>query len=188
MHSDICFPYPISESRGGAHGLNGVRPAPTLSRLGKLASRLGLLLACLSAQVGCQSPAASRSDALVSMTIVSPHPTRVRLAVVKVFEAEHFEGKSVFDPEMVFERRRSLGDSLLRGGLLSGKTIERVRVRVTSVGPETYQLDCRAFTVQYPGDRVMEEEFRIRRKGPYEELLERVRAQVAKLREAPDLP
>ncbi|HOY57058.1 MAG TPA: hypothetical protein PK640_02835 [Verrucomicrobiota bacterium] len=187
MHSDICFPSPISGSRGGARGSIGVRPVRTLSRLRTLAGRLGLLLACLAAQVGCQSPAASGSDALVSMTIVSPHSTRVRLAVVKVFEAEHFEGKSVFDPEMVFERRGSLGDSLLRGGLLSGKTIERVRVRVTPVGPETCQVDCRAFTVQYPGDRVMEEEFRIRRKGPYRELLERVRAQVAELREAPDV-
>ncbi len=188
MHSDICFPCPISRCRGEARGLNGVHPVPTLSRMRQLASRLGLLLACLSAQVGCQSPAASRSDALISLTLVSPHPARVRLAVMKVFEAEQFEGVSVFEPEMVFERRGSLGDSLLRGGLLSGKTIERVRVRVTPVGAETYQLDCNAFTVQYPGDRVMEEEFRIRRKGPYQELLERVRDQVAGLQEAPDLP
>ena len=150
--------------------------------------RIGLLGSCLAALVGCQSPGTAHSDTLASVTISSSSASRVRVALIKVFEAAEFEGKSVFDPEMVFERRGSLGDNLLHGGLLSGKTIERVRVRVTPIGPETFRLDCNAFTVQYAGDRVMEEEYRIRRKAPYRQLLERAQQQVSDLDQASDLP
>lgn len=150
--------------------------------------RLGLVGLCLALLEGCQSPNISRSDVLVSVTIDCSSLARVRVAVIKVFEAAEFEGKSVFDPEMVFERRGSLGDNLLRGGLLSAKTIERVRVRVTPLGAETFRLDCSAFTVQYAGDRVMEDEYRIRRKEPYQRLFEQVRRQVSELDQAPNVP
>jgi len=150
--------------------------------------RLGLVGLCLALLEGCQSPNTSRSDALVSATVDCSSLARVRVAVIKVFEAAEFEGKSVFDPEMVLERRGSLGDNLLHGGLLSGKTIERVRVRVTPIGAETFRLDCNAFTVQYAGDRVMEEEYRIRRRGPYLQLLEQIQRQVSELDQASDVP
>jgi hypothetical protein len=151
----------------------------------KLFGRLGLFVLCLSFLVGCQSPPASQSTALASVTIESPSEARVRVAVIEVFEADQYRSKAIYEPEMVFERRGSLGDDLRRGGLLSGQTIKRVRVRVIPTGPETFRIDCNAFTVQYPDDRVMEQEFRIRSRGPYQELLERVRQSVTELRRAP---
>lgn len=128
---------------------------------------------------GCASTGDGPSGALASVTVSGVSDARVRLTLIEVFEGAGYTGVSVYQPEMTFERRGSLGSDIMRGGLLNSKTVERVRIRVLPEGPETYSVQARAWTVQYPGDRLMEDEYAIRRKGPYRKLLEEVAQRAA---------
>jgi len=153
-----------------------------------LSGRVGLLVLGLVAFAGCKSFSSTPSGALASVTMACPLEARVRLTLIEVFEQNGYRGKSVYTPEMVFERPGSLGDDLLRGSWFSGKTTERVRIRVVPVGAGAFRVDLDAFTVQYPDDRVMEEEFRIGSRGRYEKWLEQVQQRVAEMDHPPAVP
>lgn len=147
-----------------------------------------LALLLLLATPGCQSTGTGPSGSLAAVVIDCPDEVRVRVAVIKAFEEEKFQSRKVFGPEMVFERRGSLTDDFMHGGWLSSKTVERIRVRITAASPMAFRVECNAFTVQYPDDRVMEEEFRIRRSGPYRQMLEDARQRVAQMQAAEGQP
>ena len=148
-----------------------------------------ILLGCQSSSTSPTStatkPPSPKSDALASVTVEAANETRVRVAVIRVFQQHGFEGREIYESAMVFEKRGSLGDDILRGSLLSQKTIERARILVVPDGPSRYRVDCYVFIVEYAGDRIMEEEHRVRRRGSYPEWLEEVRKSVAEVREPP---
>lgn len=125
---------------------------------------------------GCAGLSGSSKDRpLASRTVPSPSESRVRLHLIEVFEGAGFTGRSLYGTEIVFEREGSLGSTILYGSWLSGKTVERVRLRIRADRPGTsWRIDCRAFSVVSPGDTVMEEEHRIHRRGSYVKLLEEV--------------
>jgi len=148
----------------------------------------GLLLLGLLALAGCKSPSSLPAGVLTSATIECPHEARVRLTLIDVFEAQNYQGKSVYTPEMVFERPGSLGSDIMHRSWFSGKMTERVRVAVVPVGSEAFRLDLRASAVQYSGDRVLEEEFPIRSRGRYEKLFEEVRQRVKAMDRPPGVP
>lgn len=143
-----------------------------MSCIARLSSWLAVALLCVS--VGCQSTGQSGSGALASVLIPNASETRIRLNLIDVFEGAKFEGKRKYGPEMVFERPGSFGDDLMRGGWLSGKTTERVRLRIVPEGAAAFRVECNAFVVQYAGDRTLEEEFRVHRSGSYKKLLDEV--------------
>lgn len=135
---------------------------------------------------GCKSSSSSgRSGALASITIACPYEARVRLTVIEVFEAEQYHGKSIYSSEMVFERPGNLGAGIMHGSWMSGIPTERVRIRVVPSGPEAFRIDCNAYVVRFPDDRVMEEEHRIHSRSRYEKLLARVQERVAALSQPP---
>jgi hypothetical protein len=137
---------------------------------------------------GCASGGAGDRHPLAALVVSAPGEVRVRLSAIEVFQGAGYLGKSVYTPEMTFERRAGLGSDILRGGWLDSKTIERVRIQVVEESPARFRIEVRASTVQYPGDRVLEEEFPIRRSGSYQKLLEQVRQRIAAVPAAPDLP
>jgi hypothetical protein len=153
-----------------------------------LSSRSRLLPVVLLALVGCKSPSSGPSGALVSVTMDCPVEARMRLTLIEVFEQAGYKAKSAFTPELTFERPGSVGADILRRSWYSGKTLERVRVDLTPSGSGGVRVDLNAFIVQYPDDRVMEEEFRIHSRGRYEKLMEQVRQRVAELAHPPAVP
>ena len=141
----------------------------------------GMLLSVLSV-TGCRTTGEGPAGATASISVEAIDEVRVRVALIQAFEAEHFGGKTIFGPELVFERRGSLGDDILRGGWLSGRTVERVRIKVVPVDPQVFRVDLNAFTVQYPDDRVMEQEFAVRSSSKYKKILEDAKRRVAAVR------
>jgi hypothetical protein len=148
---------------------------------GVLCLGLGICLA-----PGCASTTTGETDPSASVVVSGVSEARVRLTAIAVFQEAGYESKSVYSAELSFERRAGLGSDILRGGWFDSKTVERVRVKVIEVSPQRYRVEARAFTVQYPGDRVMEEQFRIRRHGPYRKLLESVSQRVATAARVPE--
>lgn len=136
-----------------------------------------LITALLGA--GCRSTGEGPAGATASVVVEAIDEVRIRVALIQAFEAERYSGKTIYGPELIFERRGSLGDDIMRGGWLSGRTVERVRVKVVPVDPQKFRVDCNAFTVQYPDDRVMEQEFAVRSSGKYKKILEDVKRRVA---------
>lgn len=120
---------------------------------------------------GCTTPDASATKPLASVVIQGQTENRIRLLLVEVFGDAHYESRVLYGPELVFEKRGSFTDDLLRGGSLSSKTVVRARVRVEPNPAGGHLLECWAAKVQYPGDRVMEEEFRIHSGGAFQKIL-----------------
>lgn len=131
-----------------------------------------LLVATLMLGSGCQSIGGGNSKPLASITVGDVTESRVRLKLAEVFESAGYETRVLYGPELRFEKPGSFSDNLMRGGWLSSKTVIRARLRVTPQGSDAFLISCRAATVQYPGDSVMEEEHAVHRSGPFQKLLE----------------
>ncbi|HNU51154.1 MAG TPA: hypothetical protein PKJ98_09695 [Verrucomicrobiota bacterium] len=133
----------------------------------------GLLLAAtLMLGCGCQSLGGSDSKPLASITIRDVTESRVRLTLAEVFESAGYEARVLSGPELRFEKPGSFSDNLMRGGWLSSETVIRARLRITRQEPDALLISCRAATVQYPGDSVMEEEHAVHWRGSFQKLLE----------------
>ena len=127
---------------------------------------------------GCQTPPPAGQDSLAWVEIDGRKGAEIRQATVEVFKENGYRLKSNSVLAATFEKPGSAANNLAYGGWDSGVTI-RVIVHVSVQNNGTYLLHCEAFRVLDIGDRSVEDARPIHfRRGPYQELLNRVKAKL----------
>jgi hypothetical protein len=138
---------------------------------------LGLLLALLFL-AGCQTPPPAGQGSLAWVEIDGRTGAEIRQATVEVFKENGYRLKTNSVLAATFEKPGGAVNNLAYGGWDSGVTI-RVIIHVDVQNNGTHLLHCEAFMVRDVGDRSVEEAQPIHyRRGPYQELLNRVKTKL----------
>jgi hypothetical protein len=149
-------------------------PETHASRVGRLMLALllsGLLLA------GCKSAPATGSTWMASVVIPEVTSSQIRVTAVDVFQIHGYQVKSMTGGEVVFDRPGTRTENVLYGTLSSG-VWTRVKVRVRDHGPDARLLECNAYRVENHDDRALETERQLLKSGPYQKLLDEVKARL----------
>jgi hypothetical protein len=128
---------------------------------------------------GCQTAARGGSSSFASVVIENHTMDEIRKAAIAVFTG-HFYHTRVSGPDiLVFEKAGSTMDNVLYGGWSPDVTL-RVKLYITSASSVSYQLSAQAFMVREAGDTRIEDEQRLTklRRGPYQKLLEEIKARL----------
>jgi hypothetical protein len=137
-----------------------------------------LLLATAGlALLGCKSLNEPLSASFASVQITNHTPLEIRAATLAVFQQEGFAPAKAELPEMVFERQGSKWDNIAYGNWVDANEVwSRAKVSVVPLSGGVVRLQCEAFQVRDKGDKVFENEVRLRnsRSKPYQALLDKV--------------
>ncbi len=141
---------------------------------------LAALLAFLLTLAGCRSVSEVGTGSFASVLIQGHSESEIAAATVKVFAADGYQGGMVRQGEFVFEKLASRGTSLSREGFADAyygqRTINRVRLDITSLAGGKHRVECMAYMVTGGSDPFFQSEVplaRIRR-TPYQALLNQV--------------
>jgi len=141
---------------------------------------LGLLAIVWLGATGCQSFNASPGN-LASVTITNRPMADVAAAVTKVFTAHAFDEVSNRGNSFTFSRAGTSADRMAYGSLTFHRPIT-VRVVVTTrpQGADSLVVGCNAWIIEAENDPVFQEVHPVRSfgRGPYEDLLKEVQAQL----------
>ncbi len=127
--------------------------------------------------LGCKSPDKPASASFASVQISGHTPQEIRAATLSVFQQDGFMPVGVEGFDLVFEKEGSKWDRIAYGNWLDDNAVWlRVRVSLVPASPGAYRLQCQAFKVRDKGDKVFEEEVRLRsnHSKPYQALLDKV--------------
>ncbi|HXJ60387.1 MAG TPA: hypothetical protein VNU68_27380 [Verrucomicrobiae bacterium] len=146
-----------------------------------------LMLASLTTLgTACHPTKSSGTAGFASITITNRMPDEIRRVTEQVFQADGYQAFTITPGEMVFEKEGGRMNQLAYGGLISTtegdtRTWIRVKASIVDLGAGTRRLQCQAYVVPHRGDAFFEEEKRISsiRSGPYQELLNQVKARLA---------
>ena len=128
---------------------------------------------------GCKSGTTSGSSHFAGIIIANHTMDEIRTAAITVF-TEHFYHVKVSGPDiLVFEKAGSTMDNVLYGDWGPSVTL-RVKLYITSASSVSYQVTAQAYMVREAGDTRIEDEQRLTklRRGPYQKLLEEVKARL----------
>jgi hypothetical protein len=139
---------------------------------------LALAAGLIFAGSGCHTTNSAGTSAQSAVVITNQPETLIRVAVMEVFAAEHYQLKSAKGNTLVFEKPGSSMDTVVWGGWQESGVWTRAKVQIKPFGRTEYVLECEGFRVRGRGDSVFEEEQRMLKAGPYRKLLDQV---VAKL-------
>lgn len=139
-------------------------------------SILALLLAGLFV-AGCKSAPTTGSSWMASVVIPETTSSQIRVTAVEVFQIHGYLVKSMTGSEVVFDKQGSRMDNVLYGTLSSG-VWTRVKLRVRDHGLNARLLECNAYRVENHDDRALETERQLLKSGPYQKLLEEVKARL----------
>jgi hypothetical protein len=144
----------------------------------------------LLAWTGCQTSSPSGARVVATVTIEGRSLSEIRLAALGVFQQAGYGVASAFGRQLVFERRASQTTDILFGGWNEPKVWLRAKVRIEELKPGVHALDCTVFRVSDRGDSVLEEEKAAyaQRKGPFKDLLARIKARLDALPPNPEAP
>jgi len=147
-----------------------------------LSTLLLLLASVLMFVSGCQSTSGSKGKrGFASVTIPNRTPEDVVRATVAVFRADGYRDVIATPGDMVFEKTGTGWNQAAYGGWVDAKPVMvRVRAGVDAQPDGASRLWCDAYMVADPGDAHFEEEHKLTRvrRGPYQDLLEQVAAQL----------
>jgi len=146
-----------------------------------LVQRQALTLLALLLWCGCSSLHQPASASFASVIIPNKSPEEIRRATQLVFTAAGYETSVSARGDLVFEKEGTRGNQIAHGGWLQDNPIkERVRAEVVPLLDGTQRLQCKAYMVEDAGDPVFEKEKRLAnfRSGPYQDLLDKVAAQL----------
>jgi hypothetical protein len=142
---------------------------------------IGLLAVVLFGVAGCESFNSASSSYLTSVTITDRPMADVKTAVTNVFVARMFTGGQSGTNQFTYKRPGSSMDNLAYGSYMFEHPIT-VKVVVTTRQQATNVIfvGCNAWIVEAENDPVFQESHPVHslRKGPYEELLKAIKAQV----------
>lgn len=144
--------------------------------------RLGgwfVVLLFVSFVTGCRS-SQSGAGGFASVMISERSAGEIRTAAVSVFTEHGYEAMFSMGDELLFEKEGSRANEIAHGGWLDSAVRERVRGRIVFLSPGKYQLQCQAYHLRSPGDRVLQEEVKLKnfRRPPYQKLLKEVAARL----------
>jgi hypothetical protein len=126
---------------------------------------------------GCRTPPPAGDGSLAWVEISGGTPARIREAVTAVFRQDGYQRITGSEPATVFEKPGSGMNNVAYGGWTSKITI-RVSVEVDSQVNGTQLVHCQAFMVRNAGDHVEDSQRIHFRRGPYQDLLNRVKVRV----------
>ena len=141
---------------------------------------------CLPAAVmlgtaGCQSFEGSPSGDLAAVTITNRPIADVKTAVTNVFVARMFQGGQSGTNQFTYRRAASRMDNLAYGSYMFEHPVTvKVVVTTRQQTPDVIIVGCNAWVVEAENDPVFQENHPVHslRKGPYEELLKQIKAEV----------
>lgn len=135
------------------------------------------LVVCLLAATGCRSVDEVGSGSFAVVQVEGHSEADIAAALARTFAADGYQGGMVRQGEMLFEKFASRGTSLSREGFSNAfygaKTVNRVRVSISSQGGGKHRVECQAFMVTGGSDPFFQSEQPIAhmRRAPYQALL-----------------
>ena len=141
------------------------------------------LLLCVETLLapGCSSTGKPHGE-FASVVITQKSAEQIQHETMAVFTSEGYSCNTPGLFQMVFQRDASTMDQIAYGGWLSDSGVAiRAKVHLVDLGSSNYQLQCTAYMVQNAGAGFFEEERKLgssRRLKPFQELLDRVAAQL----------
>lgn len=147
-----------------------------------LANCAALLACCVTLFAGCQSPSGGKGKrGFASVAIPNRSPEEVVRATVAVFRADGYRDVLASPDDMIFEKTGTGWNQAAYGGWTDAKPVTvRVRAGVDAQADGTSRLWCEAYMVGDAGHSLFEEEHKLTsvRRGPYQDLLNQVAAQL----------
>ena len=142
---------------------------------------LGLLIAVIwLGATGCQSFSSS-TDSLTSVTITNRPMADVQATVTKVFTEHAFAEVLSEGNKFTFSRASTSSDQIAYGSHLFQRPVTvRVVVNTRQQAPNSIEVSCNAWVIEAENDPMFQELHPVRYfgRGPYEELLEKVQAEL----------
>src|SRR4030095_7854538 len=140
----------------------------------------GVLLLCLLA--GCKSNApATAYGALAWAEIKDRSPLEIARAVSETFKQAGFEPIPLprnDELKMQFEKVGGSGTALLYSDWSFKPVWHRARIKFAKTSTDTYMVTCNVFRVINRGDPHFEEEQKVLHGGPYQDLMDKVKAEL----------
>lgn len=120
--------------------------------------------------------------AFASVTLKGRNPDQIRSVTSQVFQENEFRALAL-QPQMVFEKEGTQGQTLAYSGLVAaheGQAVAvRVRAQMVTMGTDTIRLQCQAYIVRSPHTFFEEEQRLPNRKGwTYQNMLNQVESRL----------
>lgn len=141
---------------------------------------LAALLFFVLTVAGCRSTSEIGTGSFASVLIEGHSESEIAAATVKVFAADGYQGGMVRQGEFVFEKLASRGTSFSREGFADAyygqRTINRVRIEITSLAGGKHRVEGTAYMVTGGSDPFFQSEVPLAhiRRAPYQALLNKV--------------
>ena len=149
----------------------------------RVAVQLGVAALLIIGAAGCHL-GQPNSSSFASVIIENRPEAEIATATTRVFGADGWRGGPSTSDRMVFEKEASRGTSMSRSGIYAtqqgASSIYRVKVKTVQLAGGAHRLQAEAFVVSDAGDSFWEDEVRLTnmRSGPYQDLLNKVAAQL----------
>jgi len=127
--------------------------------------------------VGCKSLDKPASASFASVRIQGRTPEQIRDATVAVFKQDGYLAVGTTPPNLVFEKEGSRWDRMAYGSWVDDQPVcIRVKASIVVLSEAACRLQCNAYMVRSKGDKVFEEEVRLKNNHskPYQALLDKV--------------
>lgn len=136
------------------------------NRINHLASAVLCLAVVFSPD--CRTGGGATGSSLASVTIDGPHsPAEIQAETINVFTEEGYRYESVSGGGMTFIRGGNQLDKAMYGSCYEEGVHYKARVPLQLLSSEKHRIHCDVVTVRSMGDRIFEEERKLRkvRKG-----------------------
>ena len=139
-----------------------------------------LVLATLGS-AGCKSLDKPASAGFASVVISNQGLEKIHQAADTVFANNGYQSIRNPDGTQVYEKEATRGEQIAYAGLVGAhegeRTIVRVRMGIQKYGSHGYLLDCKAWVVTSPGDRVFEQSYALFgfQSKPYQKILNEIK-------------
>jgi hypothetical protein len=141
----------------------------------------GMLLSAASlGLIGCKSLDKPNSASFASVRIQGRTPEQIRDTTFAVFKQDGYAVVPTPLPNMVFEKEGSRWNQIAYGSWVTDEPVWiRVKASIVPLSGDASRLQSTAFIVKDKGDKVFEEEVRLRNNHskPYQALLDKVLGQ-----------
>lgn len=152
-----------------------MKRTPRILLIGLLAGVAGAAL------VGCKSLDKPASASFASVRVQGFSREQIRAATMVVFAQDGYTVVKLEGSELAFEKEGSRWDRIAYGNWMDNDAVwVRVNVSVLPLSDGVFLLQCQAFKVRDKGDRVFEEQVRMKNNHskPYQALLDKVPGQL----------
>lgn len=156
-------------------------PKGNAARIGSWLPLAAVVMLCAWLGGGCRSVKGPGHESLAAVVISGPTPFDIARTVSEVFQKAGYKPVPIpanDDMRLVFEKPAGAMATLLYGDWTANKVWSRVKVRIDGLDGGGQLVTCNLYRVTDHGDANFEIEHKVStvKKGPYRELLNRVKA------------